>query len=50
MINNGTTVLFVSHSLGQVEKLCDRVMWLEKGTVKEIGLPKDICKKFKESK
>jgi len=50
MINNGTTVLFVSHSLGQVEKLCDRVMWLEKGTVKAIGPANDICKKFKESK
>lgn len=42
MIQEGATVLFVSHSLDQVSKLCDRVMWLEKGTVKEIGAPSVI--------
>ncbi len=48
MIEGGTTVLFVSHSLAQIEKLCDRVVWLENGTVKKIGNPKQICEEYKE--
>jgi ABC-type polysaccharide/polyol phosphate transport system ATPase subunit len=50
MIKNGTTVLFVSHSLVQIEKLCSRVLWLDKGKVKEIGEAKDVCEKFKRAK
>jgi len=46
MMEGGTTVLFVSHSLGQVQKLCERVVWLEKGAVKDIGLAKDIIAKY----
>lgn len=45
MINGGTTVLFVSHSIKQIEKLCDRIVWLEHGEVKEIG-DKSVCKKY----
>lgn len=47
MIQGGTTVLFVSHSLAQIENLCDRVVWLENGTVKKIGDPKQICEEYK---
>lgn len=48
MIKGGTTVLFVSHSLKQIESLCDRVVWLENGRIKEIGVPKQICKEYEE--
>lgn len=37
MIEQGITVLFVSHSLEQVSRLCNRVMWLEQGCLREIG-------------
>ncbi|ALS25939.1 ABC transporter ATP-binding protein [Paenibacillus sp. 32O-W] len=46
MMEGGTTVLFVSHSLNQVRKLCDRVLWLDKGEVKRIGLPNDIITEY----
>ena len=42
MINGGTTVLFVSHSIEQIKKLCDKVVWLEHGVVKKIG-GKQVC-------
>lgn len=29
----GTTIVFVSHDLGAVEKLCDRVFWINKGDI-----------------
>jgi len=47
MVDNGTTAIFVSHSLGQVEKICDEVLWLEKGSVRKIGESKLICDEFK---
>ena len=33
----GRTVIFVSHNIEQVTRLCDRVMWLESGRVRQIG-------------
>ncbi len=49
MMENGTTVLMVSHSIDQIEKMCNRVVWLENGTVKKIGLTKEICEEYKNS-
>ncbi len=45
MINGGTTVLFVSHSIDQIKKLCDKVVWIEKGIVKQIG-GKEVCDEY----
>ena len=42
MINGGTTVLFVSHSIEQIKTMCSRVIWLDHGVVKEIG-DKEVC-------
>jgi ABC-2 type transport system ATP-binding protein len=47
ILKKGCTVILVSHDLNQVEKLCDRVLWLEKGNVREIGDSKEVCKRFK---
>ena len=47
MIGGGTTVLYVSHSIDSIEKLCNRVIWIEKGTIKEIGHPKEVCEHYK---
>lgn len=37
MFDAGTTVLFVSHSLAQVKRLCNKAMILEHGEIKAIG-------------
>lgn len=39
----GATVLFVSHDLAQIRSMCDRVMWLDHGTVKMIGGAQEVC-------
>lgn len=43
LIESDATVLFVSHSLAQIRRLCTKVVWLEKGTVKMIGETQEIC-------
>lgn len=49
MKENGTTILFVSHSLTQVEKICDKIVWLEKGHLKRFGDAQEICRIYAES-
>jgi lipopolysaccharide transport system ATP-binding protein len=36
------TVIFVSHDTGAIVNLCERVVWLERGRVKQVGDPKDL--------
>ena len=43
---NGT-ILIVSHSLDSLASLCDRVLWLEDGVVKEIGEPERIIEDYR---
>lgn len=43
----GKTIVFVSHSIDQVKKLCDRVMWLHNGKIRDYGEPSDVIEKYK---
>ena len=45
MIGGGTTVLFVSHSIEQIKKMCNRVVWIEHGVVQKIG-GKEVCDEY----
>lgn len=49
MLNGDTTVIFVSHSNEQVAELCNRVAWLEKGQIKEIGETNEVIERYKSS-
>ncbi|KUP23923.1 ABC transporter ATP-binding protein [Paenibacillus sp. DMB5] len=49
MIEKGTTVIMVSHSLDQVQELCSRILWLEHGRIRSIGDSATICEQFKNS-
>ena len=43
LMHGGTTVLFVSHDLDQIRKMCHRVVWLEHGQVGMFGETKEVC-------
>ena len=47
--DHGTTILFVSHSLEQVKKICNKMAWLEKGHLKMFGNTEDICDIYAQS-
>ena len=49
MINDDTTVIIVSHSIEQIERLCKHCVWLEKGKVKMIGEAAEVCDAYKNS-
>lgn len=45
-IKNGHTSIFVSHNLYAIEQLCNRVVWLDKGQIREMGLPSPVLRKY----
>ena len=49
MIDKGTTILFVSHSIDQVKKICNKIVWLEQGHMKCYGDAREICNEYKKS-
>jgi lipopolysaccharide transport system ATP-binding protein len=46
LINSEKTVVLVSHNLMTVRELCDRVVWLESGHVKAVGLTAEILGQY----
>lgn len=44
---HGTTLLFVSHSIQQVEKLCEKALWIEKGEMRMAGNAYDVCEAYR---
>ena len=40
---NGTTLLFVSHSIEQVERVCNRALWLDHGVMRQVGDVRPVC-------
>ena len=46
LLQNGTTLLFVSHSSKQVKERCQNVIWLDKGHVVAQGRAEDIIQKY----
>lgn len=46
MLSGGTTLLFVSHNLDQVRRLCDHVIWLDHGETVMIGETEKVCDEY----
>lgn len=46
MMDNGVTILFVSHSAGQVRKVCKNAIWLDHGKLIKIGTAAEISKEY----
>ncbi len=42
----GVTILFVSHSMGDVKAIGDRVLWLDKGRVRDLGSTDIVVSKY----
>ncbi|MBC2601114.1 ABC transporter ATP-binding protein [Puniceicoccus vermicola] len=39
-------LLFVSHDLPSINRLCDQALWLDKGVVRQRGIPKDVTESY----
>lgn len=43
LMDGGTTVLLVSHSIPQIRELCDKAIWMDNGKLREIGEVNKVC-------
>ena len=48
LMGGGTTVLFVSHDLKQIETMCSRALWLDHGKLRMIGPADEVCDAYRE--
>ena len=48
--DHNTTVLFVSHSIDQVERVCRKAVWIEKGQLLMEGDVVEVCKAYRSMK
>jgi len=46
---HGTTVLFVSHSIDQVKRICHHAVWIEKGEMRMVGDTQEVCNAYTHS-
>lgn len=47
--HNGTTIVFISHDLGAVESLCDRVLLVHRGEIMAGGDPRDVIAEYQRA-
>ncbi len=44
----GKTIFFVSHSMGQIKEFCDKAIWLEYGEIKDYGTVKEVIPEYEK--
>ena len=44
----GTTIVIVSHSLGQIEQICEKSIWIDEGLIRMEGSPRDVHPSYME--
>lgn len=49
LMSGGSTVLFVSHNIKQIEEICNKAVWLEHGKVVMTGSSDVVCAEYKKS-
>lgn len=49
MLDDGVTLLYVSHDIESVKYLCDHALWLDKGINRMSGEVNDVCKAYMDS-
>ncbi len=46
LMSGGTTVLFVSHNLAQIRRMCNKVLWIDHGKMVGFGDTKELCDRY----
>lgn len=44
--SKGGTIILATHNMDQAKGMCDRVIWLDNGMIRECGNPEEVCKHY----
>lgn len=44
--SKGTTIVIVSHTLTQLEEICERTIWIDEGLIREEGNPREVHRHY----
>jgi len=47
-LKSNKTIVLVSHAIGMIRELCDRVIWIENGTVNSLGKPSEVLPSYEK--
>ncbi len=48
ILDKNRTVVIVSHDLNTLKDLCDKILWIHEGEIKEYGKPQEILERYRE--
>lgn len=48
LMGEGTTLIYVSHTMDSIRKICDRVIWLKNGQVQQVGKTEEVCDAYEQ--
>lgn len=48
LMGAGTTLIYVSHTMDSIRKICDRVIWLKNGQVQQVGKTEEVCDAYEQ--
>ncbi len=46
LVKNGAAVMLISHDLNLIQKYCTKVLWIENGTIKTEGTPREVIERY----
>ena len=46
LMDGGTTVILVSHSIPQIREVCDKAIWIDNGSIRDIGEVNKVCDEY----
>jgi teichoic acid transport system ATP-binding protein len=49
LLDSAGAIMLVSHSMGAIAAMCDRVIWLQDGVIQADGEPEETIERYKES-
>jgi len=47
--NHHVTILFVSHDIRQVERICEKAIWIDQGAERMRGSAAEVCEAYRNS-
>jgi len=45
----GKTMVIVSHNLEEIDRWCDRAIWLDEGIIREVGVPSEVIDSYRKA-